>query len=131
MQWVHQRLDLDDVDIPGARVHQDRQGGWLSRAGLRIKGDMATDAGRLQPYARANLYHASSGNDRTLFINPAAITVIASSTGGNFRELAAGFTLGISDTTSLYGEVGKLWASGGDTRVRSQLDASAGLRVRW
>jgi hypothetical protein len=34
-------------------------------------------------------------------------------------------------TISLYGEVGKLWASGGDTRVKSQLNASAGLRVRW
>ncbi|MDR6539182.1 hypothetical protein J2739_004978, partial [Variovorax soli] len=46
-------------------------------------------------------------------------------------ELAAGFTLGLSESTSLYGEVGKLWASGGDARVKSQLDASVGLRVRW
>jgi autotransporter-associated beta strand protein len=46
-------------------------------------------------------------------------------------ELAAGFTLRLSESTSLYGEVGKLWASGGDTRVKSQLNASVGLRVRW
>ncbi|WP_198161362.1 hypothetical protein, partial [Variovorax sp. WDL1] len=65
------------------------------------------------------------------FINPAASTAIASSTGGTSTELAAGFTLGLSKSTSLYGELGKLWDSGGDTRAKSQLNASAGVRVRW
>ncbi|VTU23607.1 Fluffing protein [Variovorax sp. PBS-H4] len=130
-QLVHQRLDLDDVDIAGARVHQEREGGWLARVGVRVKGDIATSAGRLQPYARVNLYRSSAGSDVTRFINPAASTAIASSRGSTSTELAAGFTLGLSESTSLYGEVGKLWASGGDTRVKSQLDASVGLRVRW
>ncbi|MDR6537268.1 hypothetical protein, partial [Variovorax soli] len=70
-------------------------------------------------------------SDTTRFISPAASTAIASSTGSTSTELAAGFTLGLSESTSLYGEVGKLWASGGDTRVKSQLGASVGLRVRW
>ncbi|MDQ7998191.1 MAG: hypothetical protein AAGC76_20295 [Luteibacter sp.] len=38
------------------------------------------------------------------FVNPAAITPIV----GSSTELAAGFTLGVSRSTSLYGEVGKL-----------------------
>ncbi|GAA4333549.1 hypothetical protein GCM10023165_08770 [Variovorax defluvii] len=130
-QLVHQRLDVDDVDIAGARVQQAREGNWLARLGVRIKGDIATSAGRLQPYARMNLYRSSSGNDRTRFINPAASTSIVSSTGGRSTELAAGFTLAINDATSLYGEAGTLWASGGDQQVKSQLNASAGLRVRW
>jgi fibronectin-binding autotransporter adhesin len=130
-QLVHQRLDLGDVDIAGARVQQERDSTWLARLGVRVKGDIATSAGRLQPYARVNLYRASGGNDVTRFVNPAARTAIASSRGGSSTELATGFTLGLSESTSLYGEVGKLWASGGDTRVKSQLNASAGLRVRW
>jgi outer membrane autotransporter protein len=130
-QLVHQRLDLDDVDIAGARVRQERDSHWLARVGVRVKGDIATRAGRLQPYARVNLYRASGGNDSTRFINPAASTAIASSTGSTSTELAAGFTLRLSESTSLYGELGKQWASGGDTRVKSQLNASAGLRVRW
>ncbi|WP_146039311.1 MULTISPECIES: autotransporter outer membrane beta-barrel domain-containing protein, partial [unclassified Variovorax] len=130
-QLVHQRLDLDDVDIAGARVRQERDGTWLARVGVRVKGDIATGAGRLQPYARVNVYRASGGNDVTRFINPAASTAIASSRGGTSTELAAGFTLRLSESTSLYGEVGKLWDSGGDTHVKSQLDASAGLRMRW
>ncbi|VTV12888.1 Outer membrane protein IcsA autotransporter precursor [Variovorax sp. WDL1] len=130
-QLVHQRLGLDDVDIAGARVRQDRGSTWLARVGARVKGDIATSAGRLQPYARVNLYRASGGNDTTRFINPAASTAIASSRGGTSTELAAGFTLRLSESTSLYGEVGKLWDSGGDTRAKSQLNASAGVRVRW
>lgn len=54
-QLVHQRLNLDDVDITGARVHQERDGSWLARVGVRVKGDIATGAGRLQPHARVNL----------------------------------------------------------------------------
>ncbi|WP_232076482.1 autotransporter family protein [Variovorax sp. PBL-H6] len=131
VQVVHQRLDLDDVDIAGARVHQERDGTWLARVGVRVKGDIATSAGRLQPYARLNLYRASGGNDTTSFINPAARTAIASSRGGTSTELATGFTLGLSESTSLYGEVGKLWASGGDARVQSSLSGSAGIKVRW
>ncbi|WP_157103537.1 autotransporter domain-containing protein, partial [Variovorax sp. WDL1] len=61
-----------DVDIAGARVRQDRGSTWLARVGARVKGDIATSAGRLQPYARVNLYRASGGNDTTRFINPAA-----------------------------------------------------------
>ncbi|VTU23364.1 autotransporter domain-containing protein [Variovorax sp. RA8] len=130
-QLVHQRLDLDDVDIAGALVQQARDSSWLARVGVRVKGDIATPAGRLQPYARVNLYRASGGNDVTRFTNPAASTAIASSSGNTSTELAAGFTLGLSESTSLYGEVGKLWASGGDTRVKSSIDASVGIKVRW
>jgi len=130
-QLVHQRLDLDDVDIAGARVRQERDGSWLARVGVRVKGDIATGAGRLQPYGRVNLYRATGTDDATRFINPAASTAIAGSKGSTSTELATGFTLALSESTSLYGEVGKLWASGGGTRVKSQLDASAGLRVRW
>ena len=40
-----------------------------------------------------------------------ANTAIASSTGSTSTELAAGFTLRLSESTSLYGELGELWAS--------------------
>ncbi|MGK6310073.1 hypothetical protein, partial [Variovorax sp. DT-64] len=69
--------------------------------------------------------------DVARFVNPAASTAIASSRGGTSTELAAGATLGLSESTSLYGEVGKLWASGGDTRVKGSLSGSVGIKVRW
>jgi outer membrane autotransporter protein len=131
LQLVHQRVSLDDASIVGALVQQDSHSGWLVRAGVRVKGEMTTSAGPLQPYARLNLYRSSSGTDVTRFIGPAGFTDIATRTGGTSTELAAGATLRLTPGMSLYGEVGKLWASGGGARVKSGLNASVGLKVRW
>jgi outer membrane autotransporter protein len=98
---------------------------------VRIKGDIATRAGRLQPYARINVYRTARASDVVRFITPAANTAIASRTGGTSSELAAGFTLALSPTTSVYGELSHLAAAGGDARVKSSLGGSLGLRVRW
>lgn len=130
-QLLHQRLNLDDVEIAGAHVQQVSQATWLARAGVRIKGDVATSAGWLQPYVRLNVYRASDGVDSTNFISPAATTTIASSTGGTFTELAAGFTRPLDETVTVYVEVGQLRAAGGETRVSSRINGSMGVRARW
>jgi outer membrane autotransporter protein len=131
LQLVHQRVSLDDSSIIGAVVQQHSHSGWLVRAGVRVKGEMTTSAGPLQPYARLNVYRSSSGTDVTRFIGPAAYTDIATLTGGTSTELAAGATLRLTQSTSLYGEVGKVWASGGDARVKGGLNSSVGVKIRW
>ncbi|BEP55782.1 hypothetical protein GmRootV118_30260 [Variovorax sp. V118] len=131
LQLIHQRLRLDDVSIPGALVQQDADSGWIGRAGVRIKGSFATGAGTLQPYARLNVYRSAKGNDVARFVNPAAITPVGAPIGGTSTELAAGFTLAVSQRTSLYGELGKQWATGGGARVGSSINAAAGVRVKW
>jgi len=45
LQLIHQQMDLDDVRIVGAVVQQDSHSGWIARAGLRVKGMVATGAG--------------------------------------------------------------------------------------
>ncbi|VWX60866.1 Outer membrane autotransporter barrel domain-containing protein [Burkholderiales bacterium 8X] len=131
LQLVHQRLDLNDVNIVGALVRQDARSGFIARAGLRVKGDFATGAGVLQPYARFNVYRGSGGSDIASFVSPAAITNIGTPKGYTATELAGGATLALSQTTSLYGEIGKLWSSGGDTDIKSSVQGSLGVRVRW
>ncbi|MBS0341063.1 MAG: autotransporter outer membrane beta-barrel domain-containing protein [Proteobacteria bacterium] len=127
-QLVHQHLDIDDLALSGATtVQQHPNNGWLARLGVRVKGQLGT----VQPYARVNVYRTSNGSDVASFVGPAAITDIASSTGGTSTELAAGGTLKLSDSTSMYGELGKLWANGGDTRIKSGAQGSLGVRVRW
>ena len=130
-QIVHQKLNLDDVVISGARVSQQTGGGWLGRLGVRVRGEIATVAGLLQPYARLNLYRAGAGTDVAQFINAAAVTRIASATAYRSAELAGGFTSRLSPTVSIYGELGRLYAMGGDTRARSSMQGAAGLRARW
>ncbi|RYF13207.1 MAG: autotransporter domain-containing protein, partial [Comamonadaceae bacterium] len=131
LQLVHQRIDLDDVALSGAQVRQDTEGGWLLRAGVRVKGEVATGLGLLQPYGRFNVYSSRKGTDVARFTGPAAYADILTRTGGTSSELAAGATLALGPMTSLYGEIGKLWASGGNTRVKSSVNASLGVKVRW
>lgn len=131
LQLVHQRVRLDDSSIAGAVVRQDSHNGWLARAGVRVKGEVATSAGLLQPYVRVNVYRSSSGTDVSRFIGPAAYTDIATRTGGTSTELAAGATLQLTQSTSLYAELGKLWASGGGVRTKSSIDGSVGVKIRW
>jgi outer membrane autotransporter protein len=130
-QLIHQKAHFDDVSIVGARVHEDAKGGWIGRLGVRIKGDMSTGAGRLQPYARVNVYRASSGADVVNFIGPATSTGIASASGYTATEVAGGFTLALTSATSVFGEVGRTFSAGGDARVKSSVQGTIGLRVTW
>jgi outer membrane autotransporter protein len=98
---------------------------------VRVKGEVATGLGTLQPYGRFNLYKASGGADVTRFVGPAATADITSRIGSTVSELAGGLTLALNQTTSIYGEIGKLWASGGDAKVKSTVQGSLGLRMKW
>jgi outer membrane autotransporter protein len=131
LQLIHQHLSLGDSAILGAVVQPKADGGWIARAGVRVKGEIDTGVGMLQPYGRLNVYKTSSGTDIARFVNGATATDIAAPTGGTSTELAGGFTLALSPSTSLYGEVGKLWSSGGDAKVRSGINGSLGVRVKW
>ncbi|NDZ15982.1 autotransporter outer membrane beta-barrel domain-containing protein [Variovorax sp. WS11] len=130
VQLIRQHLSVDDATISAALVQQDLHDGWIARAGVRIKGELRTAIGTLQPYGRFNVYRATGGKDITRFIGPAAATDIATRTGYTSTELAGGFTLALSPTTGVYGEVGKLFGSG-SYKVKSGVQGSAGVRVRW
>ncbi|WP_418115963.1 autotransporter outer membrane beta-barrel domain-containing protein [Variovorax sp. NFACC27] len=131
LQLIHQHMDLNNSAIVGAVVQPQADSGWIARAGVRVKGEIATGVGTLQPYGRFNVYRTSSGADVARFVNGATTTDISAPTGGTSTELAGGFTLALGPSTSLYGEVGKLWASGGNARVKSSINGSVGVRVKW
>jgi len=131
LQLIHQHLDLGNSAIIGAVVQPEADTGWIARAGVRVKGQVGTGLGALQPYGRFNVYKTSSGTDIASFVNGATRTGIAASIGGTSTELAGGFTLALSQSTSLYGEIGKLWSSGGDAKVKSSINGSLGVRVNW
>ena len=131
LQLASQHLSLDDLSLAGAAVQQDNDSAWLARIGVRVKGEIASGAGLLQPYARLNLYRRSSGTDTARFIGPAASTDIDSSTGGTSTELAVGATWQVTPLVTVYGEVGHLWASSGDTRTEGAVGGGLGLKVNW
>ncbi|RIX83537.1 autotransporter outer membrane beta-barrel domain-containing protein [Acidovorax cavernicola] len=131
LQLIHHHMDLGNSAIAGAIAQPQADSGWVARAGVRVKGQVDTGMGVLQPYGRVNIYKTSSGTDIARFVNGATTTDIAAPTGGTSTELAGGFTLALSRSTSLYGEVGKLWSSGGNAKVKSSVNGSLGVRVKW
>ncbi|MET3375261.1 outer membrane autotransporter protein [Variovorax boronicumulans] len=131
LQLIHHHMDLGNAAIAGAIAQPQADSGWIARAGVRVKGQLDTALGVLQPYGRVNVYKTSSGTDIARFVNGATTTDIVAPTSGTSTELAGGFTLALSQATSLYGEVGKLWSSGGDAKVKSAINGSLGVRVKW
>lgn len=130
-QFVYRLTNLDDSSISLARVQIQTDNDWLLRLGMRVKGSFPTSAGVLQPYGRINVYKASAGTDITRFITSVASTDIPTRKGYTASELAVGATLQTSPAVSLYGELGRVWSSGGESRMSSGLQASLGVKVRW
>ena len=130
-QLIYRKISLDDTALSLATVKNRADDDWTLRLGARIKGSFTTSAGMLQPYGRINLYKASSTTDVASFVVPAATTDIKAKGGYTSTELAAGASLQVRKSTSLYGELGKLWANGGDSRVKSGVQASVGIKVLW
>ena len=130
-QIIYHKASLDDTALSMATVKNKADDDWTIRLGARIKGDFATRAGLLQPYGRINVYKGSSTNDVASFAAPAATTPIQAKGGYTATEMGVGASLHLNKRISLYGELGKLWANGGDSRVKSGVQASMGVRVQW
>ena len=69
LQLVHQRGSLT-TPASLAVVQQTSHAGWLLCAGVRVKGEIATGAGLMQPCVRFNLYRSGSGTDITRVVGP-------------------------------------------------------------
>lgn len=130
-QLILQQTHIDDLQISGATIQQHTTSGAIGRLGVRIKDSLRTTAGLFQPYARLNLYSASAGTDATDFIAQTTTTRFESTSGYSSVELAAGFTLALTPRTDLYGELGHVFSAGGDTEIKSPVQGSVGLRMRW
>lgn len=130
-QVVYQHLEVSDAPITNGRAQLDARASWLTRVGVRVKTSMPTGMGTLKPYGRINVYHANGGSDISSFGATAGSTSFATRIGGTSTEASIGATLEVTPRASVYAEVGKLWASGGDSRTSGGLNGSVGLRVRW
>lgn len=130
-QIIYRKLDLDDTKLSLATVENKTDEDWTLRLGARLKGSFATRAGQLQPYGQVNFYTSSSSRDVARFIGPAASTDIRTKGGSTFTEVSGGASLQLNPRTSVYGQLGKLWASGGDSRIKSGVQASLGIKVLW
>jgi outer membrane autotransporter protein len=132
-QLVYHRSSLDDIVIPNAVVSFDGNGSAVGRLGVRLVGDyLLSDARPLKPYLRANWWHGFHGSFNATFNPLTEPTVIKTQTGYDAGEVAAGFTLQLTDGVSLYGEIGDTFGLGGSAGELSKgVSASLGVRVMF
>ncbi|WP_200843674.1 autotransporter outer membrane beta-barrel domain-containing protein [Pantoea sp. 18069] len=130
-QLVYRRISLHDTALSHATVQHKTPSDWTLRLGARLKGSFTTRAGVLQPYGSVNVYRSSSTSDVARFVVPAATTDIHTRGGHTSTALAAGATLQLNQRTSFYGELSRHWANGGQARVKSGVQATAGVKLHW
>lgn len=132
-QLIVNRQRLNDLRIGGlTTVALDTANAVVGRLGVRVTGDFTTGIGRLQPYGRLNLWHGFGGTDQTTFIGGAGSTAFDNRIGYTSVEVAAGATLSLTTTTSLYGELGSLTQTGrSQSKVKSSVQGSVGVKLRF
>lgn len=131
VQLVYQRMEVSNVQLTNAQAELEARSSWLARVGIRVKTSMPTAVGTLQPYGRINVYRTTGGADVASFGAAGGSTSFATHIGGTSTEASLGAILDITPRASVYAEVGRLWASGGDSRISGGLNGSVGLRWRW
>ncbi|NWC92719.1 MULTISPECIES: autotransporter outer membrane beta-barrel domain-containing protein [unclassified Pseudomonas] len=82
-----------------------------TRLGVRLRGDYTLSGMPVQPYVRANVWHAGSGTNTVRFDDSTAIDTEQRSTT---MEVSAGATLQVSKAVKVYGEVGYNWSMDGN-----------------
>jgi outer membrane autotransporter protein len=130
-QLIHQHSHVNDVQISGATIQQRATDGTVGRLGVRIKDSLHIATGWVQPYARVNVYRASAHADLTDFVTESTTTRVENPSGYSTVELAGGFTLALTSGAEFYGELGRSFSAGGDVDLKSSVQGSVGVRMRW
>lgn len=95
-----------------------------TRVGVRLRGDYKVSGMPMQPYLRANVWHAGAGSNTVTFNESTAINTEQQSTT---MDVSAGATLQVSNTVRVYGEVG--YNQNLDSNQLNGREGTIGLKV--
>jgi outer membrane autotransporter protein len=118
------RLDSQNDGISDVKYDADTS--VTSRLGLRLRGDYNIHGMAWQPYARANVWHASAGDNSVIYNHTTRIDTEQKST---ILEVSLGATLQVAPDVSLYGEVG--YNRNLDSNTYNGREGTVGLRVAF
>jgi outer membrane autotransporter protein len=131
-QLVQTSTHLDAQAIPNATVDYGSHSSRVGRLGLRLLGDYTLSSDKaIKPYLRANLWQGFGGDQRTSFVNAAAVTPILTQASYRSGELGAGFSMSLGSGVSLYGEIDRMFSIGGEASATRGTSGSLGLRFAW
>jgi fibronectin-binding autotransporter adhesin len=131
-QLVQVSTDIDAMAIPNATVNHGNQSARVGRLGFRLLGDYGLAGDKMiKPYLRANLWQSFGGDQRTSFVNAAAVTPVLTQTNYRSGELGGGFSLALGDGISLYAEIDRMFSVGGKASATQGTSGSIGFRFDW
>lgn len=125
-QVIINRSYLDDQNDGIADISFEADTNLVTRVGARLTGNYHVSGRPVQPYLRANVWHAGSGTNRVSFND---VTDIDTEQKATTLEVSAGATLQVSSTVSLYGEVG--YNGNLDANQFNGRKGTLGLRVEF
>lgn len=102
-QLIVGKTKLDSQNDGISDVSYDADTNVTTRLGVRLRGDYKVNGMPLQPYVRANVWHASAGDNSVFFNHETRIDTEQKSTT---VDVSLGATLEVAQGVSLYGEVG-------------------------
>ncbi|HEY4254263.1 MAG TPA: autotransporter outer membrane beta-barrel domain-containing protein, partial [Roseomonas sp.] len=127
-QVIWQSVSVDRSRDAFSPVDWDAGDAVTGRLGARLQYTVRTPEAVWQPYAKVDLWHAFSGNDRVGF--GGAPPAIASRFGQTALAAGAGITARVNANTSFYAHADYRWSVAGDSR-QTAVQGAAGLRVSW
>jgi outer membrane autotransporter protein len=126
-QILYQSVSVDRARDGFSAVDWDEGDAWTGRLGARLQYTARTPEALWQPYAKVNLWHAFSGNDRIRFGGDAPIE---NRFGQTALEVGAGVTARVTQNLSFYGNADYRWSVDGDSR-QTAVQGTIGIRFNW
>ncbi|WP_284282873.1 autotransporter domain-containing protein [Mesorhizobium amorphae] len=124
-QLIWQHVSLDDAEDRFSAVSFDLDDSVNGRVGLRLQGEIAINGVPLQPYLKANLWHAFGGTDHVNFEG----TDISTEGKSTSLEFGGGVVAKVTDKVSLFATGDYTTNLGGDKRL--MLEGNLGFSVKW
>jgi outer membrane autotransporter protein len=124
-QLIWQHVSLDSVRDSFSAVSFDLDDSVNGRVGLRLQGETTINGMPLQPYLKANLWHAFGGTDHVDFEG----TDISTEGKSTSFEFGGGVVAKVTDKVSVFATGDYTTNLGGDKR--RVLEANLGLSVKW
>ncbi|AZE55550.1 Outer membrane autotransporter barrel [Pseudomonas synxantha] len=125
-QLVFSKTKLDSQNDGISEVSYDADTNVTTRLGVRLRGDYLVNGMPLQPYVRANVWHASAGDNSVFFNHETRIDTEQKSTTVDVR---LGASLKMAQGVILYGEVGT--EKNLDSNMLRGRQGTLGLRIEF
>jgi len=125
-QVIVGKTKLDSQNDGISDVKYDADTSVTSRLGVRLRGDYNVRGMPWQPYARANVWHASAGDNSVIYNRTTRIDTEQKSTT---LEVSLGAILQVARDVALYGEIGS--NRNLDSNTYNGHEGTVGVRVAF